>query len=190
MIPSACRVEACQPWRRGDPPCRGSCRASSRTARGGWGSREGGGEVRRARRWFDGVEGSRPDRGRGGGAIFCARRAGGAGWVWSRHDAGRAERGGRTEGVRATRGAYRSGGVSKPRLAGGHLLERRHGARARGGILLPLSSPEHARGRGRDRCARPRRAPSAREFSRRRPDAPRGVLVRDATTPCARASSL
>lgn len=111
MIPSACRVEACQPWRRGDPPCRGSCRASSRTAREGWGSREGGGEVRRARRWFDGVEGSRSGRGRGGGAIFCARRAGGAGWVWSRQDAGRARRGAEGRKEFARRGARTARGV-------------------------------------------------------------------------------
>ena len=80
--------------------------------------------------------------------------------------------GGRKDGsVRASTGAYRSGGVSEPRLAGGHLLERRHGARAEG-PPSPLLAGARVRGRGRDRRARSRRAPSARELSRRRPDAP------------------
>ena len=142
MNPSACRVEACQPWRRGDPPCRGSCRASSRTAWEERGSREvrwrDGGSTA-VRRRFDGVDGSDRVGSRNFRGDFRARRR--TGTVEARRGA-RAEGGGRTDRsarrrARTARGVFLS-------LALPAVISWSDGMARAPKVLLPLSSPGHA----------------------------------------------
>ena len=182
MNPSTCRVGMSLATRR--PPCRGSCRASSRTAEEREVARSGGATATRRR--FDG--GSTGSTGRprrvGGGATPRGARAARTGR--SRRDAGRARRSGRTD--RSARRRARTLGGNASFACGDYLLERRHGARRRSSFPSPRRGTRPRPRAGQTRTLSPR-AVRARALEAS-PGRTRGVLFRDATTPYARASSL